>query len=218
MPALGILDAGAVRTGIRLAAGDMTSMPSPREVVKRGSKAVEVAGFRFGLEITATARLRGGQGAGVLDEYCHALRLANEINVRFGEISIRTALAAAHRIGGDPANALEHAEVAICRIRRTGIRANLEGRALIEVGLARLDLGDPSCAATCLAAAVQVARRNGMRLIEARALDAYGRAVHANEGARAAAPHWRAALEIFDRIGAPEASQVRTRLGVDIHP
>jgi DNA-binding SARP family transcriptional activator len=170
------------------------------------------------MEITATARLRGGQGAGVLDEYCHALRLANEINFRFGEISIRTALAAAHRIGGDPANALAHAEVAICRIRRTGIRANLEGRALIEVGLARLDLGDPSCAATCLAAAVQVARRNGMRLIEARALDAYGRAVHANAGARAAAPHWRAALEIFDRIGAPEASQVRTRLGVDLHP
>ena len=50
-----------------------------------------------------------------------------------------------------------------------------------------------SCAATCLAAAVQAGRRNGMRLIEARALDAYGRAVHANEGARAAAPHWRAA-------------------------
>jgi DNA-binding SARP family transcriptional activator/tetratricopeptide (TPR) repeat protein len=163
-------------------------------------------------EILATARLRGGQGVGVIDDYRRALHVAREINFRFGEISLRVALAAAHRAGGAPAAAVEHAEWAIRRIRHTGIRGNLEGRALTELGLAHLDLGDTTDAETCLGAAVQVAHRDGTRLVEARARHAYGLVLREAGEATAARPHWQAALETFERIGTPEAHGVRALL------
>jgi DNA-binding SARP family transcriptional activator len=164
-----------------------------------------------GAEIITTAQFRGGRSDGIIDDYRRALGEAREINFRFGEISILVALAAAYRAGGDPASAVTHAGQAVRTMSDSGIRG-IEGTALVELGHGYLDLGDQRRAAAHLDRALTLARRAGLRLTEARARHVYGLVEWAERGADAAGRHWRAALEIFTQVGAPEAERVRALL------
>ncbi|MEV4754543.1 BTAD domain-containing putative transcriptional regulator [Micromonospora sp. NPDC049559] len=164
-----------------------------------------------GSELLATVRLRTGGRAGVIDDYRRALAEAREIDFGYGQISILVALAGAYREMGDPARATEHAERALDKIAATGNQI-LTARAHIELAHARLAGGQAELAIETLHHALELARNNGLRLAEARALHVYGRAQQTLHGAPAARPYWQSAEHIFTAVGAPEAHQVRALL------
>lgn len=87
-------------------------------------------------EIITTARLGRGERASVIEDYQRALRQAQEINFRYGEVSILIALATAYRLTDQLTMAAQHAERAIAIMRDTGMRA-LESRAEAELALCR---------------------------------------------------------------------------------
>jgi DNA-binding SARP family transcriptional activator len=97
----------------------------------------------------------------------------------------------------------------ICR--ETNNRA-VEVMALNGLGEALLATGQPGQAHGEYAAALTGAREISDRREQASAHDGLGRVHHATRELRKARHHWKQALAIYARLGAPEADQVRDRL------
>jgi len=83
-------------------------------------------------EIIATARAALGDTDGVIEDYSRALREAEEIDFRYGQVSVLIELAATYRRAGQMDVAAAHASKALATMRANGMLA-LEKRALAEL-------------------------------------------------------------------------------------
>jgi DNA-binding SARP family transcriptional activator/DNA polymerase III delta prime subunit len=87
-------------------------------------------------EIITTARAARGEQDGVVEDYLRALGQAEEIDFRYGRVSILIELAAAHRRAGALTDAGQCAQRALGIMRDSGMLA-LEQRALAELARCR---------------------------------------------------------------------------------
>jgi tetratricopeptide (TPR) repeat protein len=131
---------------------------------------------------------------GAEEEYRRAVSVAQRIGYRHGEAQ---ALAGLGRATGRA----EHLHQALVMAREHGYGL-IEGTALTALATLHLP-GDPERALKFAQDALDLHRRNGCRLGEARSLLVLG---HGREGA------WEEALKIFSEVGAPEAGDVRALL------
>ena len=76
-------------------------------------------------------------------------------------------------------------------------------------------MGNPSRATEHATRALAVHQATGYRIGAARALTVLGQAARHPQQHTPAAAHWRAAVDLFADIGAPEADQVRQLLTAD---
>ena len=160
--------------------------------------------------------LRRGQPAQALRQYRESARIATELGVRLIETRAYTGLSSAYRQLGDLDQARAHGREALARARQGGYRV-LEGQAL--TALAETELAGPDADGTgardLAEEALAVHRETGHRLGLARTFVILGRAVLREGGpdaAARAADAWRSALDLFTRLGTPEADEVRVLL------
>jgi hypothetical protein len=93
------------------------------------------------------------------------------------------------------------------------------GRALTVLARIELDSGDAATAIRHAGRAADVCRSTGQWLQAAKALTVLGDALaQGPRGDSAAAPQWRAALEIFADMGVPEAGGLRAKLAEQDSP
>lgn len=131
---------------------------------------------------------------------------------RGGEGSALGTLGALYRHTRQYAEAIDHLHRALAFSRETGEHA-LETETLNTLGETLADMGQYVAALDRHRAALARGERSGDRYEQARALDGMARAHHAT-GERASARRlWRQALEIYLRLGVPEAARVRAHLG-----
>ncbi|WP_158888250.1 tetratricopeptide repeat protein [Amycolatopsis anabasis] len=161
-----------------------------------------------GLEVLAMIDHRLGHHAAAIRDFTDALRLAREIGFGYGELSILIGLCGAHRGAGRLPEALACGREASAGMQVSGTHL-LQPRALTELARAYLDSGDRDQAARHASEALELARERGQLLAEARALHVQGLLRQAEGDAAAARHRWRAALELFVEIGAPEAEDLR---------
>ncbi|HEX6344051.1 ATP-binding protein [Umezawaea sp.] len=128
-----------------------------------------------------------------------------------GLVDAHLGLATSHRLLGDLDTALRHvrdsdeaARNGQLHVRRT--------RVLAEAAAVHLALGDLAEALRQGGAALDLSRRTGRRIGEAHALVVLGRVRRELGDERAAAECWRAALEVFEELDAPNAAEVRELL------
>ncbi|MEO6090569.1 MAG: hypothetical protein ABIQ18_46460 [Umezawaea sp.] len=99
-------------------------------------------------------------------------------------------------------------EQALVLVERAGFRVRL-GRVLTTLARAHFALGDNVRAAAQAESTLTAHRETSHRVGEARSPWALGNAISRLDDPGAARPHWAAALELFDEVGAAEAAQLR---------
>ncbi|ONF68061.1 AfsR/SARP family transcriptional regulator [Amycolatopsis keratiniphila] len=95
--------------------------------------------------------------------------------------------------------------------RRSGNR-NIENRTLRTLGEIHRHLGELEESRRRFEEALHLAKETGNRYEEARAHDGAAHTCSAYGEIRTAVVHWQQALELYDRLGVPEADRVRVRL------
>ncbi|MFJ6198071.1 ATP-binding protein [Micromonospora sp. NPDC092111] len=113
---------------------------------------------------------------------------------------------------GDYPRALDYCGRALARQQRTGNRY-WEAHAWDSLGYAHHHLGRHRDAIDCYTHALALWREAGERYYEATTLTHLGDSHDVTGEPRPARDAWRRALDVLDRLGHPDAAQVRTRLG-----
>lgn len=159
------------------------------------------------LEILAIAAM----GTGRLDEAENLLgeahRVAQEINFQFGEISILLGFGRLYRVTGRSSASVDACRGALDLIRESG-RVVTESRALTELSLACLCVGDVDDAAIHAERALELARSRGQLFAEARALGARAEILRAMGDIAHADLERRAAEELFAACGVHALSEL----------
>ncbi|NIH84486.1 AfsR/SARP family transcriptional regulator [Amycolatopsis granulosa] len=147
-------------------------------------------------------------------EYQHAraaLELFQTARNRFGEAMALNNLGWSCARLGRYEQALEHCQEAV--VLQAGLGDLLgEANAWDSVGYARQSLGHLDEAVRCFEKAVHMYRRQGSRYYESRSLNHLGDAHQARGDVAAARGAWRAALELLEELGSPDAGQIRAKL------
>jgi len=107
--------------------------------------------------------------------------------------------------------ALSHAYTAQTMASQYGYRLH-QGRAHATLARTYLRIGRYSQTAAHATRALTIYRETGHRLGQARAQDLLGQALQNGRGGSNARPHWQTAVELYEEIGAPEATRLRERL------
>jgi tetratricopeptide (TPR) repeat protein len=145
------------------------------------------------------------------DYLAAALRVAVDLGLRYVEAVVRVAAAARQLELGRAGPATVEADAALNLAQANGYRI-VEGQALAIHAAVALAGGRPDQAIDLAASAVAIQRATGHRLGEAQALVIAGRARQATGGPAAAEPDWRAALAIYDEVGARAPADLRALL------
>jgi tetratricopeptide (TPR) repeat protein len=140
-----------------------------------------------------------------------ALSISRDLGERLCLANALTQLGAVRRETGDYAGAADALQEAQGIYRRMGIR-NKMAEAFNETGTLHRALGDLSQARDCHQQALRLARQVDSVSDEARALAGLGRCALLDGRAAEAAANLRQAREIFQRIGAAEASIISGEL------
>jgi tetratricopeptide (TPR) repeat protein len=125
-------------------------------------------------------------------------------------------MSAALRGLGESDQALAHAHTAMTLASQHGFRLH-EGHAHATLARNYLQAGRYGPAAEHATQALAVYLQTGHRLGQARAHDLLGQAIQHSDGDDKAQPHWQAALDLYEEIGAPGATKLRERLGILTH-
>ncbi|MCX4094430.1 ATP-binding protein [Nocardia sp. alder85J] len=172
-------------------------------------------GNRFGeanaLQWLGSLRQHTGDHGEAEDLLRRSLSIQREINHRIGEAFALTALGALQVQAGRHHDAGEHLRRALEISREIGDRRG-EADTLTEIGNLLLQIGAPGRAAWIFTAALDIARDIGILHQQARALDGLAHC-HANLGdSRSSVVNLREAIEIYRRLGTPEAVAATTYL------
>jgi len=144
--------------------------------------------------------------------YCQqALTLVHEIGERNNEADVLVSLAEVDVRQGRYPQAADLLERALAQCRETG-NPDGEGRALDALGEILRATGRPGEALVQHEAALAVAGEIDDAYARARAHDGLGHARHAVGDDGQARAHWQQALELYTRLGTPEAARVRRQL------
>lgn len=154
---------------------------------------------------------RLGEVDQALDHHRRSLAMSRDLGNRNAESNALSQLGVAYAQLGQPEDALELLHAAL-RIARELGRAKREIHILNNLGEVSRTLGDAATALDRHRDALALATASGEEHERARALDGLG-ASHRDLGRPdLGIEPWREALDAFDRLGAPEAAQVRERL------
>jgi tetratricopeptide (TPR) repeat protein len=148
-------------------------------------------------------------GAARLQE--EALDIFRRFGDRRGEAGALNNLGIVLRQTGDHASTSQHLERALGIFRDIGDGPGIM-EALCEVGALHLACGDPGPARDCYQEAMALSRQAANPRYEASALAGSARCALAQGGTATAANGLRQALVIFQRIGAPEADNIKAEL------
>lgn len=151
-------DAGRVDEAEALAA---EALSLSRELAERRTQANTIT-------LLAAIHNSRGEHADAVVKCQHSLKLAREISFGFGEGAALLGLATAHRGLGAAGTALTCAQQALGLLRGNH-QLLLEADVLTELACDHLDLHDTAAALATATEAVQVATRQGRRLVEDRA-------------------------------------------------
>jgi DNA-binding SARP family transcriptional activator len=156
-------------------------------------------------------RRLSGDAAGAASALTEALSRYRELGSRLGQANALTGLGIVFREAGDLAAAGRAHEEALAILGDLGDRG---GRAelLNELGTLHRLRGDLGAARDCYGEALHLAREIASALDEAGALAGLGHCALAEGDTAAGAAGLRAALAIFERIGAAEAAGVAAEL------
>jgi tetratricopeptide (TPR) repeat protein/transcriptional regulator with XRE-family HTH domain len=159
----------------------------------------------------ASIHLCLGHHQEALDHHRQALDLTHETATRAPEVDALLGVAAVcHQTGHHP-QAIDHAQRARAIANQAGLLV-LEGRAHTTSASAHHALGQHHQALTHAEQALDLHRRTGHRLDQARTLRVLGLVLRDTDGVRAAVPCWQEALDLFTDIGSPEADGLRRLL------
>ena len=179
------------------------------EALSREAGAHPVTGYAR-LNLGAVA-LRQGNHRLAAAHLTEAMALSREIAHPALEVTGTVYLARIDLREGRYDQAEDRLAHALARSRELGDRA-AETEALSGQGELSLTTGQAAWAIARYTAALGLASRIGDRYEQARAHDGIARGHHAMGSEGRARRHWRRALTLFTRLGAPEAEEVRTRL------
>jgi tetratricopeptide (TPR) repeat protein len=165
--------------------------------------------------LLADVDLRVGALAEAAARFGQALALCRELGDRSNEADLLAGLGLTRLRQGRRREAAAHLTEALAASRAAGDRS-AEASVLNGLGELLLATGRPADARARYAAALEVAVAVSEKYEQARAHEGLARADEARPGsrpvARPASGHWRAALDLYGELGAPEADQVRERL------
>jgi tetratricopeptide (TPR) repeat protein/transcriptional regulator with XRE-family HTH domain len=145
----------------------------------------------------------------------HALAGWRDIGFRLGEAEVLMHLGVVALRQGDHTGAASRFELSLALWREFGNRRG-EAGSLNGLGDVALADGRPDVARIHYAQALTLAAEVSSKDEEGRAYDGLGQADHASGDEDAAKRHWQQALAIFAALGAPEADEIRTRLGLGL--
>jgi tetratricopeptide (TPR) repeat protein len=147
-----------------------------------------------------------------------SLEIMRETGDRPGEGETLSYLGYAYAAAGNYDAAMDYHRQGIALLRAAGYSYPL-AEALIDLAAPCLALNDFAQASESLQEALSLSRAIEARRLEALALQGLGRLARREGNVGSARAHWQAALEIFDRLGLPEAAAVRAALaGIDPPP
>jgi tetratricopeptide (TPR) repeat protein len=152
--------------------------------------------------VQATA---AGDFPGAIGVLQQGLGICRGVGDRLGEAYTLLSLGRAWRATGDLARAAGVLEPALEIFQQVGDQGG-EAEVLNETGAVLLARADPVPADDCYRRALKLARATGSRLEEARALEGTGRC--AGQPCDATAGALRQALEIYQRLGTPDAARL----------
>ncbi|MEU5690872.1 BTAD domain-containing putative transcriptional regulator [Actinosynnema sp. NPDC020468] len=179
------------------------------DAIAEASRAVEIAediGHLKGLCDSQNVLGEALHGAGRWEEavlrHTEALGIAEEIGYAWGTCAARRGLAVTHRSGGR----LDEARYSAAQALDSAVRHRLrlaEVDVLAITARIRLDQGDVEQALDFASRAVEHARANGQRYVEAKAAQVAGDALHALGDEAGARVRWAQAREAFIAVGTP---------------
>jgi len=141
-----------------------------------------------------------------------ALALFRVTSHRAGEAATLSSLGQASLRQGCYREATDYFQQALILFRKMGDLAD-EAEALNGLGEVMLAQRDPGQARAFFGRALDLAREAGVPYDQARAHNGLGRAHHTDGAHDQARQHWQQALVLFAELEAPEAEEVRDRLG-----
>ncbi|WP_329008050.1 tetratricopeptide repeat protein [Micromonospora rifamycinica] len=170
-----------------------------------------VGGGRTELNLGILAE-RQGDHRRALDHAQRAHRLFEDAGHPQGRANALNNIGWYHIQLGDHARALEYCGRALAQQQRTGNRY-WEAHAWDSLGYAHHQLGRHGEALDCYRQALALWRETGERYYESVTLMHLGDGHQATGDADAAETAWRHSLDVLDRLGHPDAAQLRHRLG-----
>jgi DNA-binding SARP family transcriptional activator/tetratricopeptide (TPR) repeat protein len=175
-----------------------------REAGDRSGEAYALAN----LGITCRRQGRYQQAA---SHFRHAMALYGQTGSRSGRAQLSAAMGDLDLYQGRAHQAIDHFQQALALCRETGDRSG-EATALNGLGDATICTGKPEHARAHHAAALELASQIGEKYQQARAHDGLARGHHAACDHGGARYHWQLALLLYEKLGAPQADQVRENL------
>ncbi|GAA2714843.1 hypothetical protein GCM10010429_35350 [Micromonospora olivasterospora] len=169
-----------------------------------------VGGGRTELNLGILAERRGDHRR-ALDHAQRAHRLFEAAGHAQGQANALNNIGWYHIQLGDHRRALDYCERALAQQQRTGNRY-WEAHAWDSLGYAHHQLGRHRDAIDCYEHALALWHEVGERYYEATTLTHLGDSHDAAGEPRSARTAWRRALDVLDRLGHPDAAQVRARL------
>jgi len=163
------------------------------------------------LNVLGVVRWLTGDYPGAADAQREALGIFRDLGDRRGEADALNRLGAVQRMTGDSPGAAAAQEEALSIYRNIGDRGG-EVETLNELGTVSRIRGDLGRAGSCHRQALDLAREIASPWDEAQALAGLGRCALAAGRTVDAAAGLRQAREIFDRIGAAEATAIAAEL------
>ncbi|MDH2424988.1 BTAD domain-containing putative transcriptional regulator [Sphaerisporangium sp. TRM90804] len=151
-----------------------------------------------------------GRHAEALERYTIALRLHREIGDARSEAHTLNSIGSCHASIGDDEQALLHHHEAL-RISAAVLEHAQQVRALLGIGDVHMRARRHETAGELFGRALHLARDIGDLHQEAHTLDRMGTVLHESGDAEAAV-HWWRALALYERLGVPEAEDLRRRL------
>jgi tetratricopeptide (TPR) repeat protein len=168
------------------------------------------------LHSLATLRRLTGDYLSAEDLFRQALDICCAIGHRHGQANAWTQLGVVRYLAGDHAGAEALLQQALTALHDTGARAG-EAHALNHLGTLRRLTGHPDQAHTHHQQALALARGIQHQLEEGRALEGLGRATLDLGDLNTAATDLCQALNLYQQLGAPEATRLAADLA-DLHP
>ena len=152
-----------------------------------------------------------GRRADAVAMFEQSLAVCRELGDRHGEGQTLNNLGYVYRQQGRREDAIACFEQSLAICRELGDR-HTEGQACSNLGIVYDDQGRWDDAIACFEQDLAICRELGDRHGEGQTLKYIGRAVEARGDRSSADKHWRAALAIFEAMGAPEAAETRLLL------
>jgi class 3 adenylate cyclase/tetratricopeptide (TPR) repeat protein len=170
-----------------------------------------------GLKELGVVRQLTGDLRGAAEALEAALDIARDLGGLHDQADALTSLGTVRRLTGDYRRADQALQAAQRLCLRNGDR-RMHAEALNETGTLRRVQGDIRRAEACHSQALQLARDIASAWDEAEALAGLGRCAQAAGRTADARDHLRQALQIFQRMGGAEATQVSTELDALTQP